>query len=135
MAAWERRGIGVIVWCRVLDLKSGGFLFKSSTLLLSGFVLRVQLLYRAIFVYLFILCRFTYLHYFIPQLQQQYFIHLPPPPPTLRVNPLKLLYYQTFFLKLGMINIHDTNIKKLICNKDGSPCLFTLQKALRITFI
>ena len=30
----------------------------------------------------------------------------------LKVIPLKLSYYQTF-LKLGVINIHDMNIKKL----------------------
>ena len=29
------------------------------------------------------------------------------------VIPLKLFYYQTFFLKLGIINIHDMNIKKM----------------------
>jgi len=30
----------------------------------------------------------------------------------LKVIPLKLFYYQTF-LKLGIINIHDVNIKKM----------------------
>ena len=29
-----------------------------------------------------------------------------------KVIPLKLFYYQTF-LKLGVINIHDTDIKKM----------------------
>ena len=33
------RGGSVVEWFRVLDLKSGGPWFKSSTLLLSGFVL------------------------------------------------------------------------------------------------
>ena len=30
-----------------------------------------------------------------------------------KVIPLKLFYYQTFFLKLGLINNHDMNIKKM----------------------
>ena len=36
---WTREGGSVAVWFRALDLKSGGLWFKSSTLLLSGFVL------------------------------------------------------------------------------------------------
>ena len=30
----------------------------------------------------------------------------------IKVIPLKLFYYQTF-LKLGIINVHDMNIKKM----------------------
>ena len=45
---------------------------------------------------------------------------------------LKLFYYQTF-VKLGMINIHDMNVKK--CSKKmGSPCLFTHQRALKMGY-
>ena len=36
----------------------------------------------------------------------------------LKVIPLKLFYYQTF-LKLGAINIHDMNIKKMQLKKWG----------------
>ena len=46
----------------------------------------------------------------------------------IKVIPLKLFHYQTFFLKLGIINIHDMNIKK--CNKKmGSP-----QQALKLGY-
>ena len=47
----------------------------------------------------------------------------------LKVIPLKLFYYQTFW-KLGIINIHDINIKKM-----GSSCLFTRQQALKMGYI
>ena len=51
----------------------------------------------------------------------------------IKVIPLKLFHYQTFFLKLGIINIHDINIKK--CSKKiGSPCLFTRQQALKLGY-
>ena len=51
----------------------------------------------------------------------------------IKVIPLKLFHYQTLFLKLGIINIHDINIKK--CNKKiGSPCLFTRQQALKLGY-
>ena len=51
----------------------------------------------------------------------------------IKVIPLKLFHYQTVFLKLGIINIHDMNIKK--CNKKiGSPCLFTPQQALKLGY-
>ena len=51
----------------------------------------------------------------------------------IKVIPLKLFHYQTFFLKLGIINIHDISIKK--CNKKiGSPCLFTRQQALKLGY-
>ena len=33
-------------------------------------------------------------------------------PAKVKVIPLKLFYYQTF-LKLGVIDIHDTNMKKM----------------------
>jgi len=37
------------------------------------------------------------------------------------------------FLKLGVISIHDMNIKK--CNKKmGSPCLFTRQQAFKMGY-
>ena len=51
----------------------------------------------------------------------------------INVIPLKLFHYQTFILKLGIINIQDINIKK--CNKKiGSPCLFTRQQALKLGY-
>ena len=47
----------------------------------------------------------------------------------IKVIPLKLFYIQTF-LKLGIVNIHDMNIKKGN-KKMGSPYLFTRQQALK----
>ena len=49
---------------------------------------------------------------------------------SLHVIPLKLFYWQTFF-ELGVMNIHDMNIKK--CNKKfGAPGLFTHQQVLKM---
>ena len=49
------------------------------------------------------------------------------------VIPLKLFYCQTFFLKLGAINLNDMNIKTRN-KKMGSPCLFTHQWVLKIGY-
>jgi len=50
-----------------------------------------------------------------------------------KVIPLNLFYYQTF-LELGVINIHDMNIKKKNTVKMGSPCLFTRQQAFKMGY-
>ena len=50
-----------------------------------------------------------------------------------KVIPLKLFYYQTFFLNLAWLTFMIWTLKK--CNKKmGSPCLFTHQRALKMRY-
>ena len=48
-------------------------------------------------------------------------------------NSLEIVLLSNLFLKLGVINIYDMNIKK-IKKKMGSPCLFTRQRALKMGY-
>ena len=48
-----------------------------------------------------------------------------------------IVLLSNFFLKLGIINIHNMNFKKMkkkAMKKLGSPCLFTRRKALKLGY-
>ena len=52
----------------------------------------------------------------------------------LKVIPLKLFYYQTFFLKLGIINIHDVNIKKNAIKRWGHCACLRVSRLLTLGY-